>query len=606
MSKLRISQDLSLPLETQTSTLVVYGGKGMGKTNFGSVLVEELAKQRLRFSVIDPLDVWWGLQHGATKDTRGLDVVILGGPRGDIPIEPSAGAVVADFVADEPVSTVIVLRKSDGAMWTSAERVKFVTAYAGRLFQRQGENRIPLLQVIDEAGRFVPQLAQKGDRDIAECVSAIEQLVEWGRNVGVGVALLTQRSARMAKAVSELADCMVAFRTVGPNSVGAIVDWFGEHVPKERQKELVEQVRKLDRGTALVVSPGWLGFEGTARMRARETFDSSSTPAPGKSLRAPGQAQKPDLEKYRTRMAETIARAKADDPKALRARIAELERELLHAKARAIPPSEDQLAHARAQGAHAAESALEAVLTGIGAKTEAATKALERVAEILREPIGVDITGIAVEASTVRANTPTLRRVALATARAVQAPARGRTRPAVQPVTPRRAPLQSDTEAPDVGAGALRMLRILAQYAPAGLPEGQWAALAGLKRSGGTCGTYVSRLRTRGLLERRGDLFYATDAGVSAAGEVQGLPTTAEELIDLWRGKTGMRPVIPLVEAVVWSSSASLTRAELAEACGLTASGGTFSTYLSRARTAGLLADSGDALVPGPAFDGLP
>jgi len=33
---LAISPDLSLPLDTVTSTLIVYGGKGMGKTNLGS------------------------------------------------------------------------------------------------------------------------------------------------------------------------------------------------------------------------------------------------------------------------------------------------------------------------------------------------------------------------------------------------------------------------------------------------------------------------------------------------------------------------------------------------------------------------------------------
>lgn len=35
--KLRLSPDLELPTDAVTSTLVVYGGKGMGKTNLGSV-----------------------------------------------------------------------------------------------------------------------------------------------------------------------------------------------------------------------------------------------------------------------------------------------------------------------------------------------------------------------------------------------------------------------------------------------------------------------------------------------------------------------------------------------------------------------------------------
>lgn len=42
----------TLPPDTVTSTCVVYGGKGMGKTNFGAVVAEEVFASGLRFSVI--------------------------------------------------------------------------------------------------------------------------------------------------------------------------------------------------------------------------------------------------------------------------------------------------------------------------------------------------------------------------------------------------------------------------------------------------------------------------------------------------------------------------------------------------------------------------
>jgi hypothetical protein len=62
---LHLSPDLALPVDAVTQTLVVYGGKGMGKTNFGAVLAEELARARLRFSWLDPVGVAWGLKHSA-------------------------------------------------------------------------------------------------------------------------------------------------------------------------------------------------------------------------------------------------------------------------------------------------------------------------------------------------------------------------------------------------------------------------------------------------------------------------------------------------------------------------------------------------------------
>lgn len=149
------------------------------------------------------------------------------------------------------------------------------------------------------------------------------------------------------------------------------------------------------------------------------------------------------------------------------------------------------------------------------------------------------------------------------------------------------------------------MLSVLAQHFPTGLREGQWAALAGLKRSGGTWSTYKSRLRTAGHLREEGGLYFATEAGVEAAGVVPERPQTVEEVLALWQSKPGMAPVMPLVNAVVWAPSYPVNRSDLADAVGLTASGGTFSTYLSRARTAQLIADRGGGLVPGEAFEGL-
>lgn len=333
---LKISDKLKLPNDAVTQTIVVYGGKGMGKTNFGSVLAEELHAARQRFSIIDPMGVAWGLQHGRNKSDPGLEVLLLGGVHGDLPIEPTAGEVVADLVADESISVVIdISRHVNGKAWSKGEKVRFVTAYMLRLYERQVETRRPIMQIIDEAARYAPQGLRSGDIDEAKCLGAIAMVCEEGRNLGIGLTLLTQRSARLNKDVAELADVLVAFRTVGPNSVSAVTDWLGDHVPRERHKVIVEQLRQLPVGSALVVSPGWLNFEGVAPIRLRNTFDSSATPKNGQALQVPGRATKPDLAKYRDRMQATIEKAKAADPKELKRQIAELQKQLA-AKPKAV------------------------------------------------------------------------------------------------------------------------------------------------------------------------------------------------------------------------------------------------------------------------------
>jgi hypothetical protein len=343
-TKLRISELLALPPETVTSTMVVYGGKGMGKTNFGGVLAEETDHAGLRFSTIDPMGVWWGIRHAKDGKGKGVECLILGGAHGDLPIEPTGGAVAADLVVDERVNVIIdISRKPNGETWGVGEKIRFITEYGQRLFQRQGslvngKRREPLLQILDEAARFIPQMIRAGQPELAMCLSVWAQMVEEGRNFGLGVCLLTQRSARLNKDVAELADAMIAFRTVGPNSIGAITDWLGEHVPKERIHKIVESLRALPVGRCLVVSPGWLGLEEIVQIRERWTFDSSATPKPGESAkRVTGEAAKPDLAKYAERMKETIERAKANDPKELKAKLAVLQKELDAERKRKMP-----------------------------------------------------------------------------------------------------------------------------------------------------------------------------------------------------------------------------------------------------------------------------
>jgi hypothetical protein len=521
MTKLQISPELTFPADTVTSTIVVYGGKGMGKTNLGSVIAEELKRARQRFSVIDPVGVWWGLQYAADGKGPGLEVLILGGVHGDIPIEPTGGAIVADLVADEEVDVVIdISRRPNGSMWSAGDKIRFVTDYCTRLYERQGERRRPIMQIIDEAGRYVPQTMPSGAIDLAKCVGAIEQLVELGRNVGVGVCLITQRSARMNKSVSELAECMIAFRTVGPLSINAILDWFGEHVEKSRWKELLEQLRSLPRGHALVVSPGWLEFEGVVQVRARETFDSSATPTSSDRRRTTGQAAKPDLGKYRERMAATIEKAKADDPKALRARIAQLEAEAKKKPAAAgktktveIPVVKPTTVKAlervvdRCDGAIARVNGVAVTLREYIEKAQARGTELQ----VVRDAVVGELRALRVGDRFERVLRTTL----------------GKDAPAVTVV---RVPTSAPRPAGGAGDASLpkgeRAILTAAAQRPDGVTREQLTVLTGYKRS--SRDTYVQRLRERGHLEAQGEQLVATQAGVDALGsDFEPLPTGA-------------------------------------------------------------------------------
>jgi len=568
MKQLHVSEDLLLPAtDTTTQTIVVYGAKGMGKTNFGTVLVEELSSAGQRFSVLDPVGVWHGLRHGSDGKSPGVPCLLLGGKYGDLPLEPTGGIVIADLVADEDIDTVIdISRRADGRMWSNGEKIRFVTDYATRLYERQGERRRPLMQVFDEAGRFVPQNPPKGAFEIAKCIGAIEQLTELGRNVGVGVCLITQRSARMNKSVSELAECMVAFRTVGPRSVDAILDWFGEHVPKERWKVLVEELRKLPRGTALVVSPGWLDFEGVARMRPRRTFDSSATPVGGKEKKVSGPGARPNLDQYLARMSQSIERAKAEDPKELRRRIAELERELKAEREKKAAPERIEIPIL----SEADKASLRSFTELVDGQVRILAGCAERIAQQIAAATAVKrdrVAPIGVSES----------RGSSAKAPAARAHGTG-------------GGISSNGHA-DIGAGERKILVALAQH-PNGLTREQLGIITGYRRS--TRNTYLQRLQAAHCIAFvNGDRALIKDSALKDLGDV-GAPTHGVELQQFWLDKLGQGGERKILELLIEIYPKSIERETLSEQLGYARS--SRNTYLQRLAAGHLVTSVGTSV----------
>lgn len=591
--KLKISDELGLPRDAVTSTFVVYGGKGMGKTNFGSVFAEELSRARLRFAVIDPMGVWWGLRHSADGKAPGVELLILGGVKGDMPIEPSGGAVVADLVADESVNVLIdISRHANGKMWSIGERIRFVRDYFVQLYARQGEQKRPLMQILDEAARFCPQMVRANEPDVAQCLGAVAVMVEEGRNVGVGVCLLTQRSARLNKDVAELADCMIAFRIVGPRSIDAVLDWFGEHIEKSRWKDLIETLRKLPIGRALVVSPGWLEFEGEAQIRRRETFDSSATPKPGEKAKAPrGAAAKPDLGKYQERMAETIERAKASDPKELRKQIAELQRQLAQRpiekgnteiKTREVPSGKDLTR---------LERTIEKFGLIRGREIEYANSFAGELSVLLGQLLKIaERFGSETPRASIARSGPDLRVPGPIQASRASSPAGTAPRSTQLPPSP-PTPQSPGRGYASLGSGERRCAIAIAQH-PHGVTREQLTVLTGFKRS--TRNTYLQRLTAATYVHEDAGRFLVTTAGAEWLGtDYEPLPTGAQ-LQNYWlqRLPKGESDVL----GHVLGRPDGITREQITELTGFKRS--TRNTYIQRLAARELVVAAGEVVRP--------
>jgi hypothetical protein len=534
-------------LDAITQVTVIFGNRGMGKTNTGTVWAEELHKNHLRFAALDPKGVWWGIKYGRRRSEEGLPILVMGGIHGDIPIMPTAGPVVADLIVDEQVSAVIdISRHPSGKVWSQGEKIRFVADYCTRLYERQGEKRRPILQIIDEAARFVPQQIMHGQMDVARCAGAVEVLAEDGRSDGIGLLLITQRSARIAKAVTELAECMMAFHTLGPLSTQAVLDWLGSHVEKAKHNKYLDILRKLTVGHALVISPSWLKFEGIVAIRERRTYDSSFTPKAGRKAPAPGRIAKVDLAMYQQRMAETIENAQQADPKALRAKLADLHRKLEEARLQndRVPALEDALAKANADLAAQARAkapkeipairatdveALQDLLNTARERVETMTRnlssaggdMLEIVARLEKQVEGAQKALIDAQAEPLaRQYTADFQKMAL------------QTRVHGGPDNPfPGSPLAIPYTASPVGKGERTVLAALVMH-PKGCTAKQLTVLTAYKRS--SRDTFIGRLLQAQLAFKRDGRIYASALGVMSAGpEIEHLPT-GKALRDYW------------------------------------------------------------------------
>jgi hypothetical protein len=554
MKALHLSPDLSLPLNAVTQTFAFMARRGAGKTYAAGKLCEEMVVAGAQVVVLDPVGVWWGLRLAADGKAKGLDIPVFGGLRGDIPLEPGAGALVADVVVDKGISVVL-----DVSLFRKGDRKRFATEFAEQLFHRKKTARTPLHVFVEEAQVFVPQRAM-GDE--ARMLGAFEDLVKLGRNFGIGVTLISQRPQSVNKDALNQTEALFVLQTGGSQERKALKEWV---VDQGLSVDLVNELPSLPIGTAYVWSPQWLQVLKKVKIGKKKTFDGSATPVLGAEPEKERELAPVDLEKIRAAMKDVVARAEVNDPKALRRRVAELEAKLAKAPAQVIPPA---------------------------AKVERVEVPVLKDSQIKR-----------LEATVCRwekLSKPTqesLRKVLAAVSRVkdfpVQAPAQPPRRHTAAP-----APLQSRESRPQgpppatgegLGVGQ-RILDTIAMLNVRGLPVTRQAVARwmGIHPNGGRFLTSLARLRESGHL----DGLALTEAG-NAAAHCGG--TGAGALLAAIREtKREGRARATMMEAILNEPAGFPSRVDLAAAMGVHPNGGRFLTNLARLREMGVIPERGD------------
>lgn len=506
--KLKISDDLSLPIDAATQTFAFIARKGAGKTYAAGKLAECLMDANVQVVILDSVGNWWGLRLEADGKTPAYDIPVIGGLRGDIPLEATGGHLIADIVVDTGRSLII-----DVSQFSKADRQRFATAFAERLWQaKKAEHHpIPLHLIIEESQLIVPQFTGKGD-GTARMVGIYEEIIRLGRNYGIGCSMISQRPQSVNKEVLNQTECLFALQVNGAQERKALEAWITYH---GAEKSLTDALPSLPIGTAYVWSPQWLQILEKVKIGQKKTFDASATPKVG-SHQVRRDLKPLNLDDLKDRMAATIERAKADDPKELRKQIAELK------GAKGVPDAAS-IEKAVAKAVDEAQREWKRIEQENARAIQDLRGRLDKIAQL----------------AVLNGNAPALTEYKPIKPRvAVDRPA---------PPRPARVASGDSAVLPE---GERRILAALIQY-PEGLERSQIAILTGYsKRS--TRDAYIQRLGVKGYCEvLHGGKVFATDAGREALPDAEPLPTGAA-LRDYWLSRLpeGERRILEvLIEA---------------------------------------------------------
>lgn len=489
---------------------IALGKTRSGKSSALRYLIEKRLDAGARVCIIDPKGDWWGLKSSADGKKAGYPVVIFGGEHADVPINDRAGAHVAELVATGNRPCVI-----DLGGWHVGERTRFFVDFAAALFRL---SKAPILLVIDEVHNFCPQ-GKVLDVDAGKMLHWANRLASEGSGKGIILMAASQRPQKVHKDFVTSMETLLAFRVIHPLDRNAIKDWIDGCPDRERGREVLDSLATMPRGTCWAWSPEIDFGPKQVTFPMFSTYDSFAAPTAGLGEQKPlkGWAEV-DLEEVKQRLSDVVKEAEANDPKKLRARIAELEREAAKKPDKSIADFADE------QAAHRTKELVTAV--------EARDNSLVVIREALRS-VNLRLAGAVGDSfrdleSVVVKQTPPRYAV----------PFIGVVPGHATPVYPKpngeyKVTTHAPTDDAAIGKGERIILTACVQHVE-GCTRKQLTILTGYKRS--TRDAYIQRLEAKGLIVLESGVVRASAQGAKAMSGVEPLPV-GKRLQEYWMGR---------------------------------------------------------------------
>jgi uncharacterized protein len=573
--------------------IAILGMNGSGKTSVAkSSIMEPALEAGERVCNIDPTGVGWGLRLSATGKSKGFPIYIVGGDHADFPLFRRDGKAWAEIVGTSSDSFVF-----DTSAMTVEDRSQWFTDFAETLIRK---NKGPLKLVIDEAHLFAPQGGSKSGGVAPRMLHATNNLLALGRSRGLRITMISQRPAKLHKDSLTQAHTLIAMALMAPQDRAAVKDWIADQADADRGKEIIASLPSLAPGEGWIWAPKEKVLERVKFSRPT-TFDSSS--APDDADAAAVELSPVNPEAIKAKLATVAKETVANDPAALRKRIAELEaaaRKPIAAQAPATDPKALETAERRGfdQAKKKFGPAVDRVFKGIVAQV---VKLVENHIRDSQKTLLGDLA--AVKAAIVigddfnyevSAETKALPRSAPSVPPRTPSPVK----PIVQKgIDPGPHPLDDQLERPlQKIVDAIRWWNVFGVASP-GHPA--VAFIAGYSAKSSTWDRYLSGLRSAGLIEPRGDPVL-TEEGLKIAREPD-VPPTGEGLRAAVLEQLDP-PLREILTPVLDVYPDGLSHEEAASKTKYSAGSSTWDRYLSGLRSLKLIEPRGDLKAQGWLF----
>jgi hypothetical protein len=571
------SGDLDVVLR---SNVLVQANSGGGKSWLLRRMIEQVFGKVPQI-IIDP--------EGEFSSLRAKFDFVLVGKGGDTPADLRSAVLLAHKLLELGASAVVDLYEM-----SKVQRPLWVAAFVQALVDAPKRLWRDLLVYVDEAHELAPELGHGARESSGEkiCRHALIDLAAKGRKRGYGVVAATQRLGKLSKDfAAELKNVLVGQTFIDIDRERA-AGCLG--IAKVDKASFFVDVKTLTPGRfyalgrAFVLEPTLVQIGNVTTEHPEAGRRQSEPPPPTDKIRhllpqlgdLPKEAEaklvrESDLRVEVARLQNSLSKMESQSKKPVVVEVERLPREVLAQVAEAIKKAEGVLNWKRKLQENM--------------KWDLASH-VEYIGTTLKECRDASSKGKMVgrqSSLSERENRATSSLQSRERFSGHKGDLTAVTRPNVQ-----------SQEALRLPKGARDILRALGSRHPTSLTRTQLATLAGLSPNSGTFSTYLSRLNVEGYLGLCDGKYGLSAEGAKiiegAFPNVECLGHTSEDLVRLWSSK------LPgasknLLEA--FARYGSLTREQAAELVGMSPSSGTFSTYLSKLTSNGLVTKTSEGYV---------